>query len=364
MKLEKIRARGCDGLYRDLDSKIIYFRKFRTGRGELKRSLRVTEIEDAKKARDKLLEKLLASSARAKALGKQAKTALELFDAWIARKEDQNKSAGTLTSIQASRNHLKPYLETMLPEEITAEWWESVYIRETRMKSLRKKSGTSIVAPKRRKFFNDRKWLLGFLKQIQDDGVINRIPKLVNPDARESVGKVYTDGEVSALLNFAQNEDLHLAILMASTMGMRRSEIFFLRTDRIDLDNRLIRLKKEDTKIRKARTFAISKPCWPLIAKRAQGSSRWIFPNKEHKNKPLHKDGFYTAWDNLKKMCGISGRFHDLRHTFLTKAFKAQGANASQICAYAGLSLEEAERTYLHLTEEDSRKVSELVTYE
>lgn len=358
MKLQKIGARGCDGLYRDALTKIIYFRKFRKGRGELKRSLRTTDIEEAKRKRDKLLEQMLASSARAKAMAKQAKTALELFDSWIARKQDQGKSDGTLTSIQSSRKRLAPYLETLLPDEITAEWWETIYIRETRYRI--KKDRTRV----QRKFFNDRKWLTGFLTQLQDDGVIVRVPKLANPDPRVSIGKAFSDDEVSNLLNFAQNENLHLFILMASTMGMRRGEIFRLRTDRVDLDNRLIRLKKEDTKIRKARTFAISQACWPYIEKRARAGSKWIFPSGDDKTRPLHKDGFYTAWDNLKRICEITGRPHDLRHTFLTKAFKAPGANAAQICAYAGLSLEEAERTYLHLTEEDSRAVGELVKYE
>lgn len=358
MKLGKIRARGCDALYRDGDTKNIYFRKFRKGRGELKKSLRTTDIEEAKKARDKLLELMNASASRAKALKKQAKTSLELFDASIARKEDQNKSEGTLTSIRSSRKHLKPYLETLLPDEITAEWWETIYVRETRTKF--KKDGTRY----HRKLFNDRKWLLSFLKQLQEDGVIDRVPSLSNPDSKESVGKVYSDDEMTNLLNFAQNEDLHLAILMAATMGMRRGEIFRLRVDRVDLEKGLIRLRREDVKTRQARAFSISSATLPLLMKRTQSGSPWVFPNRDDKSKPLHKDGFYTAWDNLKTICGITGRFHDIRHTFLTKAFNAPGANAAQICAYAGVSLETAERVYLHLTEEHSRRVGELVTYE
>lgn len=353
MSLRKIKAGGCDGLYRDDDTKIIYFRQFRTGRKELKRSLKTDDLETAKKSRDELLKSWLDDKKRMQAIGKLAKSALELFDAWIARKTDQGKSEATIASINASKNHLKSYLETMLVDEIDAEWWESVYVREMRAKTH-----------KDRKFFNDRKWLLSFLKQMQEDGVLGRLPRLINPDSRESVGKVYSDEEVGTLLNFAQNEDLHLAILMAATMGMRRSEIFRLRIDRVDLEKKLIRLRREDTKTRRARAFSISPPCLPFLIERVRRGGQWVFPSKEHKSQPLHKDGFYTAWNNLKTTCSVEGRFHDLRHTFLTKAFNAAGANAAQICAYAGLSLEVAERVYLHLTEEDSRKVSELVKYE
>lgn len=353
MALEKIRARGCDGLYRDSSTKIIYFRQFRKGRGELKRSLRTTDIEEAKQARDKLRDELKNRAAKIHASGKLAKTALELFDAWIDRKETMNRAHNTVLSMKASRNSFAYYFEKMLPDEITPEWWETIYIPEIRSKTHQG-----------RKFFNDRKWLLGFLRQLQDDGIILKLPKLLNPDPKESVGKVYSDGEVTALLTFAQNEDLRLAILMAATMGMRRSEIFKLRCDRIDLEKGLIRLKREDTKTRRARAFSISPSALPELIKRAKSGSPWIFPSKDDKDRPLRLDGYTTAWRNLKLKCGIRGRLHDLRHTFLTKAFNAAGANAAQICAYAGLSLQVAERVYLHLTEEDSRRVSQLVTYE
>lgn len=276
------------------------------------------------------------------------KPALELFDAFIERKRYQGKSVGTITSIKASRKHLASYLNTLPIDGITAEWWEMTYIRNER----------------RRKLFNDRKWLVGFLKQMQEDGRLDKMPKLINPDPKSSVGKVFTDEQVGDLLNFAQNEDLYLGILMAATMGMRRLEIFHLRVNRVDLAKNLIRLRVEDTKIRKARSFAISPVTLPFLIDRCHTGSEWIFPSKEIPGRPLHKDGFYTAWNNLKETCGVTGRFHDLRHTFLTKAFNTSGAVPAQICAYAGLSLEEAERTYLHLTEEHSRKVGELVFYE
>lgn len=355
-------ARGCDGLYREAKTKIIYFRQYRKGRGEKKESLKTRDIEEAKANRDELIKQWIGETARRfeiiKALEKQSKTALELLDGWILRKEDQNKSPGTLTSIRSSRRFFKPYLESMMPHEITAEWWETVFIRETRMRL--NKDGKRVV----RKFFNDRKWLLGFLRQLFDDGLIEKVPKFINPDPKVSVGKVYSDQEVMDLLNFAQNEDLLLAIRMAVTMGMRRGEIFGLKANRVDIEKRLISLRREDVKTRRQRTFSISGATYPFLAARALAGSPWIFPKKDDKSRPLDKDGFYTAWRNLKRTCGIVGRFHDLRHTFLTKAFNAPGANAAQICAYAGVSLEVAERVYLHLTEEDSRRVGELVTYE
>jgi integrase len=350
-KLEKITARGCDGLYRDADSRIIYFRQFRKGRKEKKVSLHTTELEVAKSKREEVLKEWAAESERAIAKAKQSKTALELMTVWIARKESLKRAKATIDSMRLSKGFFEPYFRTMLPDEITTKWWEETYIPETRAKTH-----------ENRKFFNDRKWLLGFLRQCHEDGLILKLPKLLNPDQKESIGKVYSDAEVNNLINFAQTKDLRLAILMAATMGMRRSEIFRLKADRVDLEKGMIRLKREDTKTRRARAFSISPACLEEIAKRAKSGSLWIFPSRDNKAQPLM--GYSSAWRSLKLTCGITGRFHDLRHTFLTKAFNSPGANAAQICAYAGLSLQVAEDVYLHLTEEDSRRVGELVKYE
>lgn len=346
MKLTRISGRGSEYLFRHPVHQTIYFRRYTSVLGEITKSLRTTDISEAKAKRDQMLR------GQGRPLN-QKKTALELFDLWIARKVSLGRSPGTISSIKNSRNAFSPMLENMYPHEITATWWESEYIPQMKASNH---AG--------RKFFNDCKWLKSFLKQLHEDGVIHKLPKLANPDPRVSIGKIFTDEEVGLLINFAQNEDLRLAILMAATMGMRRGEVFGLKTSRVNLISGTIELKREDTKTRKARSFSISPATLPLITLRAQAGSPWIFPSKADPSKPLHKDGYMTAWKNLKAMCEIEGRFHDLRHTFLTKAFGAPGANPALICHYAGLSLEVAERVYLHLTKEDSRKVAGLVSYD
>lgn len=365
MKLEKITARGADALYREATSKIIYFREYKTGRGEVKLSTRTTNLEEAKRFRDERRRRWNQTANQAK----QKKTALELYDLWVKRAEALNKSPATIMSMKATRNFLEPYLEAMMPEEMTAAWWESTFIPET--KHLRWKSETKdgelvrrrVVRATPRKFYNDWKWTSGFLKQLAADGVIAKQPRLVNPDPERDAGKVYTDEEIETLLGNAQTDNLYLAILMAVTMGMRRGEIFKLQTDRVDVRTGIIRLRSEDTKIRKGRSFAMSPAAAPGVIERARSGSPWIFPAADDPDKPVHITGHMGAWRLLKGRTGIEGRFHFLRHTFLTKAFKAPGANAALICHYAGLSLEEAQKTYLHFTEEDTKQVAELVSY-
>lgn len=349
MKLDKITAKGSQNLYRSPQSGVIYFRQYKTGIGQFYKSTRTSNLMDAKKIADEFRLSFL----KKEALASFPKSALELFDQWVDRKRSANKSENTITSILASRRNLKEYLEVLAPVNLTALWWECVYIPQTRAK-----------LGQARKFFNDRKWLLSFLRQMKDDGVIKACPKLINPDPPWAAGKVFTDEEIGLLINFS-SDYLRLAILMAATMGMRRGEIFGLRWDRVDLTKRVISLRKDDTKIRRARSFAISDAVFDELAvKESNSPADYVFPHKTLPGRPMDKDGFRTAWDTLKSNFDIDGRFHDLRHTFLTKAFKAPGGNPALICHYAGLSLEVAVRTYLHFNEDDSRKVSGLVSYE
>jgi integrase len=365
LKLDRLMGRGTEYLYRHPDSGFIYYRRFTKALGEITKSLRTKDVNEAKRKRDEIVHG--ANKARARC--RQNKTALERFDAWVERKRSANKSAGTITSILSSRNFFERYLAEMMPSDITAEWWEEVFIPETkflRFKPIKVPGGYGRQEKKRtkpRKFYNDRKWLVSFLEQCLEDQLITKVPKLVDPDPPTDPGKVYADEEVQLLLNMAQTEDLHLAILMAVTMGMRRGEIFGLRSNRVDAKAGMIRLRAEDTKIRKPRAFAISPSCREAILARANGGE-WIFPGKSGPSSPVHKDGYMSAWKTLKKVTGVEGRFHFLRHTFLTKAFRAPGSNAALICHYAGLSLEVAQKVYLHFDDDDSKQVAGLVSYD
>jgi integrase len=366
LKFHSVSGRGCEYLKKH-SSGIYYFRRYTKETGEITKSLDTRDLAEAKKRRDQIL----GTANRSKARGRQNKTALERFDSWVERKRATNKSSGTITSILSSRNFFEKYLGEMMPSDVTAEWWEEVFIPETkflRFKSVldpvtKVRRRTEKKRTKPRKFYNDRKWMVSYLEQCLEDGLIPRVPKLIDPDPPRDPGKVYSDEEVELLLNMAQTEDLHLAILMAVTMGMRRGEIFGLQSNRVDSKAGVIRLKAEDTKIRKPRDFVISPACREAVLARAKAGP-WVFPGKSGPSRPVHKDGYMSAWKSLKRITGVEGRFHFLRHTFLTKAFRTPGANAALICHYAGLSLEVAQKVYLHFDDEDSKQVAGLVSYD
>lgn len=344
MKLEALKGKGNENLFRHPKTGVIYFRIYRKAKGRIEKSTRTTVLSQAKIIADQYRFEFLGVGK----INRGRKLVGDLFPEWIDQK--RIKSPATVASIENSWMHLKPYIENMLPEEIDEKWWEGVYIQAKRKETH-----------KHRKFFNDRKWLAMFLLSLKRMGVIARTPELIDPDPERASGKVYSDDEIQALLANA-DPDLRLQVLMGVTMGMRKGEIMGLSWDRIDLKKRLVTLRAEDTKIRKGRKFSISDIVFSHLKER-QKTGPWLFPSPKDPNVRQRSDGNKSAWETCRERAGVSGRFHDLRHTFLTKAFKTS-ANPALICHYAGLSLEEATRTYIHLNEEDTRHVSNLVTIE
>ena len=344
MKLIPIRNKP--NLYRHPSTKIIYFRMYRKGLGRCEKSTGETVLARAVEKSEKIRADFLNEKYVSKNTNKARLVCSELWPEFLEIKKNKSKATYDSMEIQG-RVHLVPFFKDYFPHEIDESLW-SKYVAHA-------KSNTP-----GRKLFNDWKYLRGFLRYLFRAGKIPKIHDFKNPDPERQRGRVYSDDEIEALLENA-SEDLRLQILMATTMGMRKSEILLMAWDRIDMKRRVIHLRAEDTKIRKARSFAISDSVHDLLASIShEDRSPYVFPSPVSQDRPVGRDGNKTAWLSCKRRAKVRGRFHDLRHTFLTKAFKAP-INPALICEYAGLSLEEAQRTYLHFTVEDTRPVANLI---
>jgi integrase len=62
--------------------------------------------------------------------------------------------------------------------------------------------------------------------------------------------------------------------------------------------------------------------------------------------------GFKKPWTALRKACGIEGRFHDFKHTFITIALR-RGMNPVVVSEIVGTSIKVIQDVYLHLKPED-----------
>jgi integrase len=237
----------------------------------------------------------------------------------------QNRRAKTVVSAELHvRKHLMPFFRGFAMSSI-ADNWES-YVAFKRLESPT------------RKFFNDAKHMKGVLKLALELGCISRQMTVKSPDGQVNLGKEYTEPEISRLLSHA-NPNLQLQIKMAYIMGMRRSEILLLKWDRIDLAVGLIRLRGEDTKTNTPREVPIHKEVWIELERRrtADPSATFLFASPTIRDQSSQNNK--TAWRDCKTKACVDGRFHDLRHTAVTRMLYVFNIPPAKVGAIVGMSM-------------------------
>lgn len=392
-----IPGQGNRGLFKYEGLKEVYYfcRLEAKGRKPLSQKLDARTLNEAR-AEFKLIQ--------SRWLGKEvletgvSKLVEEHWPDWFGTKSD--KRIATRESIANSSKHLLPFFGPLLPSEVTPKLWEDYlsYKRsEHLIKLFFKEAGK--IPPKtikefkvlvetdesikkylakntsKRKFYNDWKWFNMFLIYLHSNGHIKIRPTLRNPDIKSDIGRVLSEEEVSSLLVHA-HDDLQIQIIMAVTQGMRIGEIMSLAWGEVvnfdsenfswvDLEKRIIFLRAADTKIKKKRTFGLSGEAESELRHlKSKAKGTFLFPAQADPNKRATRNRNRSAWRTARIKANVKCRFHDLRHTFLTWAFKGSKGKIDSIfiCDYAGLSIEEAQKTYLHFDHEDTRIVSQLVS--
>lgn len=277
----------------------------------------------------------------------------ELWLAWSNGMKQQGKAVATMRSIDSQWKHLELIIGDMPVEKITGELWTNVIIPQVRIQSH-----PGFV------FANMRKWLSMNLKWSEENGKGPqgwRRPRLIDVDPEREAGRAYSIEETGRL---ETNSDwlLKPKIVMALDHFMRRSEISLLSKERVDRSKRIIHLRAIDTKIRRARSFPYNDRLEELFVamdlKHAELGivSPFMFPSPLNASKSIGRGGFQTAWETCKRLSGVIGKFHWLRHTALTRAFRG-GGNPALICQMAGLDISMAQKVYLHFDTEDLREV-------
>jgi integrase len=170
----------------------------------------------------------------------------------------------------------------------------------------------------------------------------------------ERQGVALTDEEISRLLQACDDHpQLHLAVLLG-LHGMRHGEIVALRWGdvlNLDGDETAIHIRHSKTRaglrkvplteecahhLRRARNRLVNEPT----------TSQPIFP---HRFNPRDtKPHFEKAWTRARKIAGLTHvRFHDLRHTAITRMCE-QGVPDWVIRAYVGHVSEDMMKLYSH----------------
>jgi integrase len=174
--------------------------------------------------------------------------------------------------------------------------------------------------------------------------------KLFNEDHLQR-DRVLTPEEFLRLYDNS-DQDLRPIIEMAYYTAMRRGEILNLTWDRVDLKSGFIRLNPEDTKTARKRMIPLNDRLLEILRERLP--QRFLSPHVFHRNgqriKSI-KEGFMSACERA----GIENfRFHDLRHTAITRWVK-KGVPESAIMCVSGHATRKVFDRYVNLTAEDVR---------
>jgi integrase len=309
-------------------------------RREIERSLGTKIKARALKARKRILENIADEKDR-------HSIAFKTFAPVIARFKDQKNWKAENTKIAAFiqiDKHLSPWFGNYDPARVNNELWVR-YATERRAKDPECS------------LFNAHKYLSAILGWAHAEGIVRKKIKLESFEQhRESPGRVVTPVEFAAVFDHLSSEYKDIA-LIAWEMGMRINEIKMLGWDRVNFATGEIILRKIDTKNRRARRPVMTPKVKVILERRANNGSLWVFPSKSDKTR--HYSVGDQIWQKAKALAGVQFRFHDIRHTWLTNAFKKSNRYA-EICEYAGLDLREAIGTYVDFSVDDMKAISKL----
>ena len=126
------------------------------------------------------------------------------------------------------------------------------------------------------------------------------------------------ENEIEALLKECA-EHIKPIVIIALNTGMRKGEILDLSWSDVDMDNRVLTIKR--TKNNESRTVPINETIYKMLGSLRDGSNgQPVFANKDGNPYRDIKHGFARA----VQRAGIEDfRFHDLRHTFASRLVMA-----------------------------------------
>jgi integrase len=168
-------------------------------------------------------------------------------------------------------------------------------------------------------------------RRLEDD------VKMLTEAGGEPVGRVLTIEEQERLFTTAESnkewEHVYCAAILAANTSMRGVEVKHVRRKDVDLEKRIVRIRtsKNETSKRIIPLNDSALEAVQLMVKRADAlgfgePEHYLWCASQHHKldptKPASKwDG---AWRALRKAAGLPGlRFHDLRHTVVTRLLEA-----------------------------------------
>jgi integrase len=191
---------------------------------------------------------------------------------------------------------------------------------------------------------------------------------------REDVGRALTLEEERSVLSQAQvSESPHIftAVMIALNTGLRDSEIRNMQWRQIDFFKQLLTVGKSKTAEGTGRTIPLNSELLKALAEHQTwykanagkpSGDHFVFPKGAHKQYDVTKPvtSFKTAWNRVRREAKVSARFHDLRHTLITKLAET-GAGDETIMGIAGHVSRRMLSRYAHIRTEAKRRALEAI---
>jgi integrase len=185
--------------------------------------------------------------------------------------------------------------------------------------------------------------LRGILKRAKLWGALADDDLLPRLRDRDDVGRAISPDEEKALLaacHVSRSRGLYTAVVTALNTGMREGEIRTLTWQQIDFEGRTVVVGKSKTAAGTGRPIPINDRL--TLALRAWANrfpdrkpEHYVFPAEQYGRPGDEKPGTYeedpthpigswkTAWKNARTTAKVSCRFHDLRHSAVTRLLEA-----------------------------------------
>lgn len=180
---------------------------------------------------------------------------------------------------------------------------------------------------------------------------------------RRDIGRALTADEERRLLEETAKIDsaCHTASLLALNTAMSKNEVRTLRWNQVNFEERKLVVGKSKNYARTGRIIPLNPPAFAALVDWARGfpsvkAEHYVFPRCEsrHIDPTQPTKGWRTAWRNALKKSGVQCRFHDLRHTCITKLAEGKASEQTNMAIAGHLSRKMLEH-YSHIRMEAKR---------
>ena len=194
-----------------------------------------------------------------------------------------------------------------------------------------------------------------------------------------SPGRALSHDEETRLLDAASNSrcrSLYPVVMLAINTGMRANEIRGLKWEQVDFLAKSLTVGKSKTVAGTGRVIPLNPRAMALLSHwrglfAGADPEHYVFPHEKYglagndrklcayeiiPTEPMHR--WKVAWESARKTANIACRFHDLRHTFISRLAESQ-ASDSTVMALAGHVSRAMMERYSHIRMEAKRKAVE-----